>query len=355
MDRMIYNCQQNLEDILHSLFMPLKNIYRWCPVTLNRFGTDCVKVRLSRFGYLWTAFWYWVYFLLSRICASKSCYATNSPAVVGLSAFLLPFCYQIDQPWVFCRFSLTFSPGLLSAAGYPEDMAHGLYGIVIAKFINDPIFQLHLLDRKFRSSSTCIFRRVVILSLISASVCGVLQGRPMGCGIYPLSMNRAFRFCRLIFSRAWIPAKRKEEAKRGVPQPLHPVYSGKHSLSDYGGGCCQSSGGKRSYLYRILMEELHCPAHDYVMHCKIERAKEMMGQNQCTLTEIDCSLAATDRLLPRPLKKSWENRPPGTVHIICNGGRFPRRVRYFKTSSSSSRRWRICLISNSTECLSMPL
>lgn len=42
-------------------------------------------------------------------------------------------------------------------------------------------------------------------------------------------------------------------------------------------------------MYRIVMEELHYPAHDYVMHCKIERAKEMMGQNQCTLTEIDCS------------------------------------------------------------------
>lgn len=53
-------------------------------------------------------------------------------------------------------------------------------------------------------------------------------------------------------------------------------------------------GVERSYLYRIFMEELHCSVHDYVMHCKIERAKEMMSQNQFTLAEIACSLGFSD-------------------------------------------------------------
>lgn len=111
--------------------------------------------------------------------------SANTAAAVGLFTALLAVDDQINKPLAFGWLALPFSPGIVTAAGNFKHTAHGSDRIFLAKSLNHPVFQIHLLlasDRKFRSSSTCIRSSISSLFRFCSSLIEPLRGRPFGCG-----------------------------------------------------------------------------------------------------------------------------------------------------------------------------
>ena len=92
--------------------------------------------------------------------ALKTSYPSfHTPTTIGAFAFLLAFNDKVNQPLIFRRMLLPFSPRIIPAAGYLKNSAHISNCIFLAEALDNPILQLHLLpasDRKFRSKSTVI-------------------------------------------------------------------------------------------------------------------------------------------------------------------------------------------------------
>src|SRR5574344_2274181 len=100
-----------------------------------------------------------------------------------LTSYILTLCNHTGKSHVFSRFVLVVYVAIVSATGYTIKFAHCFNRVLTNTLFNKTILQtwLHFLptaDRKFRSNSFSIFRRLIVCSCDSC----LAEGRPLGSG-----------------------------------------------------------------------------------------------------------------------------------------------------------------------------